>query len=264
MDTKEWAMPRITSRRAAPLLGIAMAVSLIAPASADLVASGVAVDSVGSLGSSVGDTSGGYIAYFIPLSGHIATNVIYGTDTVLTNGGGLPSACSGEFGTCSDYGNGGSKLTMILRFDFAPVGANNSPGNPYSSGTLQVRFKDLDVSPFNDPSGFVESLDVLDSSGISRLPGGPITNAGSLITGNSDEQLLTLALNFSLGDPTYLQLVFASDWGTQYGTNTVEKLKATITVNPVPGPLVGAGLPGLVVACGGLFAWARRRRQKLV
>jgi hypothetical protein len=36
-----------------------------------------------------------------------------------------------------------------------------------------------------------------------------------------------------------------------------------INATAVPGPIVGAGLPGLVAACGGLLALARRRRRQV-
>jgi hypothetical protein len=36
-----------------------------------------------------------------------------------------------------------------------------------------------------------------------------------------------------------------------------------LSVAVVPAPIVGAGLPGLVMACGGLLALARRRRRQL-
>jgi hypothetical protein len=38
---------------------------------------------------------------------------------------------------------------------------------------------------------------------------------------------------------------------------------STISISQVPGPIVGAGIPGLLAACGGLIALARRRRKRI-
>ena len=46
-----------------------------------------------------------------------------------------------------------------------------------------------------------------------------------------------------------------------FGISTVSALTNAFSV---PGPIVGAGLPGLMAACGGLLALARRRRKLVV
>jgi hypothetical protein len=56
------------------------------------------------------------------------------------------------------------------------------------------------------------------------------------------------------------QILFHASWD-----NASDGAESFFLVNsnaaPVPGPIVGAGLPGLVAACGGLLVLARRRRQ---
>jgi hypothetical protein len=76
-------------------------------------------------------------------------------------------------------------------------------------------------------------------------------------------------LNFTVTDgATFSTASFEQNAAGQFfaadliGNGNTGAVDASVRSVAVPGPIVGAGLPGLIAACGGLLALGRRRRQK--
>ena len=83
---------------------------------------------------------------------------------------------------------------------------------------------------------------------------GNVNNNGN---GFADWTLNTVSL---AGLPSTEQILFHAVWNNASdGAESFFLVSSTSVA--VPGPIAGAGLPGLVMACGGLVALARRRRK---
>jgi hypothetical protein len=178
-------------------------------------------------------------------------------------GGGLEIGPT-DFFASSIGGTGSPPLTLPSLFD-----SNNLSLTSTNGGTIFIWITDSNITnPLNgvapfvsrftaDNVGVVATLQTFYDSGDGVFThvtsiGGPFTSpSGSLQTDTAQANITLTGSPYSI--TALYELVAA------LGANAND----TIDVS-VPGPVVGAGLPGLLAACGGLIALARRRRRNIL
>jgi len=167
---------------------------------------------------------------------------------------------------------GAAKADTFTTFDVSGTFAGGAGGT--LSGTIT-----FDITKLAIPTPDVPTTDVITAadikySGSILVPVGPFNDPtiqtfcgcfGQFFLGDINTNQLSIVFpfpppypNFYVGGPITDGFInLCNVFGCANGI--ANELSGSLT--PVPGPIVGAGLPGLIAAASGLMVWWRRRKK---
>ena len=142
--------------------------------------------------------------------------------------------------------------------------ADGVQGTPYTVAQLTAAGLTsfviaIDVNTTNAAAETLQLFEVIDKTTNTVLYNyvGPTVIGGVNNNGNGFADWTLGTVNLA-GLASTEQILFHAVWNNASDGGESFFLVAAA----VPGPIVGAGLPGLIMACGGLLALARRRRSR--